>query len=63
MDCPICGDTDCERVSSPNGGEIFVAEESQFDSIEYFDDVEMYRCRDNGIHVFYVSTATRERNF
>lgn len=55
MHCPVCSSKDLTSTISPNGGELYVAEEFNIDCIErYESDIIMYECMSCEI-VFYLS--------
>lgn len=61
MFCPICKSTTTEdKPQTPNGGDLFVAEEIN-DAVEGYDfDIIAYTCDLSEEHKFYISTRKIE---
>lgn len=56
--CPQCGDNNTvQEFPSPNGGELFVAEDMDTDGVEMFDEAYMHKCS-NCNTVFYMGDPT-----
>ena len=57
MFCPNCGTRNIVIKESPNGGELYVAEDC-ITSQEYYDEIEYYHCNDC-LTEFYLSVSDK----
>ena len=44
--CVKCGGSETEKSETGNGGYLFAAEEMDGCDVEFFDDLELWKCRD-----------------
>jgi len=61
MKCPICGSNATkDNPQTPNGGELFIAEELGGDTSCFCCDITGYTCTSNPNHMFYIVEELKE---